>query len=68
MKMLYPHQIYQNAEKKWKENDGKEESYKKPNLEEIKMVNLGSKENVKETRTSIHLEAEQKKKLIELLR
>ncbi|XP_075101705.1 uncharacterized protein LOC142177139 [Nicotiana tabacum] len=34
------------------------ESQKKPNLEEIEVVNLGSKEDVKETKIIIHLEAE----------
>ncbi|XP_075077131.1 uncharacterized protein LOC107803507 [Nicotiana tabacum] len=44
------------------------ESQKKPNLEETKVVNLRNKEDVKETRISIHLEANQKEKMIELLR
>ncbi|XP_070054104.1 uncharacterized protein [Nicotiana tomentosiformis] len=44
------------------------ESQKKPNLEETEVVNLGSEKDVKETRINIHLEAEQKKKMIDLLR
>ncbi|XP_075081820.1 uncharacterized protein LOC142166439 [Nicotiana tabacum] len=44
------------------------ESQKKPNLEEIEVVNLGSEEDVIETRIIIHLGAKQKEKMIELLR
>nr|XP_033508616.1 uncharacterized protein LOC117273548 [Nicotiana tomentosiformis] len=44
------------------------ESQKKPNLKKMEVVNLGSEEEVKETRIIIHLEAEQKEKLVELLR
>nr|XP_016434519.1 PREDICTED: uncharacterized protein LOC107760913 [Nicotiana tabacum] len=44
------------------------EGQKKPNLEETEVVNLKNQEDVKETRISIHLEAEQKEELVELLR
>ncbi|XP_055819392.1 uncharacterized protein LOC129888443 [Solanum dulcamara] len=44
------------------------ESQEKPNMDETEVVNLGDEETVKETRISIHLEAERKKELIELLR
>ncbi|XP_075101683.1 uncharacterized protein LOC142177117 [Nicotiana tabacum] len=44
------------------------ESQKKTNLEETEVGNLGSEEDMKETRIYIHLEAEQKEKIIELLR
>ncbi|XP_075086198.1 uncharacterized protein LOC142168921 [Nicotiana tabacum] len=37
------------------------ENQKKPNLEETEVVNLGSEEDVKETRISIHLEAEHRR-------
>ncbi|XP_033514187.1 uncharacterized protein [Nicotiana tomentosiformis] len=43
------------------------EFQKKPNLEEKEVINLGSEEDVKETRINIHLEAEQKEELVELL-
>ena len=44
------------------------ESQKKPNLDETEVVNLGDEETVKETRVSIHLEAERKQELIKLLK
>ncbi|XP_033514748.1 uncharacterized protein [Nicotiana tomentosiformis] len=44
------------------------ESQKKPNLEDTEVVNLGNKEDVKETRINIHLEVESKEELVELLR
>nr|XP_033514667.1 uncharacterized protein LOC117279289 [Nicotiana tomentosiformis] len=44
------------------------ESQKKPNLEETEVVNLGSEEDMKETRINIHQEAEQMERKIELLR
>lgn len=44
------------------------ESQKKPNLEESEVINLGSKENVKEIWISIHLKVEQKENLVKLLR
>ncbi|KAK4730138.1 hypothetical protein R3W88_023126 [Solanum pinnatisectum] len=44
------------------------ESQKKPNMDETKVLNLGDQEIVKETRVSIHLEAERKQELIELLK
>ncbi|XP_033515445.1 uncharacterized protein [Nicotiana tomentosiformis] len=44
------------------------ECQKNPNLKETEVVNLGNEEDVKETRISIHQEAEQKEKLVELLR
>lgn len=39
----------------------------KPNLEVTEVINLGNEEGVKETRISIHLKAEQKRELAELL-
>nr|XP_009603079.1 uncharacterized protein LOC104098121 [Nicotiana tomentosiformis] len=39
------------------------ESQKKPNMEETEVVNLGSEEDVKETRISIHLEVEPRENL-----
>ncbi|XP_070032571.1 uncharacterized protein [Nicotiana tomentosiformis] len=39
------------------------ESQKKPNIEEKQVVNLGSHEDVKESRISIHLDAKQKENL-----
>ncbi|XP_049410414.1 uncharacterized protein LOC125873545 [Solanum stenotomum] len=44
------------------------ESQKKPNMDETGIVNLGNEEIMKETRVSIHLEAERKQELIELLK
>ncbi|XP_033513365.1 uncharacterized protein [Nicotiana tomentosiformis] len=44
------------------------ESQKVPNLEETEVVNVGSKEDVKETKINTHLEAKQKETMIELLR
>ncbi|XP_049382921.1 uncharacterized protein LOC125847297 [Solanum stenotomum] len=44
------------------------ESQKKPNMDETEVVNLGDEEIVKETRVSIHLEAERKQELIELFK
>ncbi|XP_059289897.1 uncharacterized protein LOC132043422 [Lycium ferocissimum] len=44
------------------------ENQEKPNLDETEIVNLGDDEIVKETRISIHLEAERKQELLELLK
>ncbi|XP_070041497.1 uncharacterized protein [Nicotiana tomentosiformis] len=44
------------------------ESQKKPNMEETEVVNLGSEEDVKETRISIHLEVEPRENLLDPLK